>query len=213
MKTSSVVKATTVSVAKSQKTPLGDKKPPKTSYAYAKTLPGICDPCGFFDPIGFSKDTTIGEIKRFREVEVTHGRVSMLAAVGYLVGELDSVKNNSLWDGKVTGPALTHFQQVEQLPYPFWELLVLFIGVAECYRVAYAYRPPKLGGDQLKSEYSPGELGFDPLGLSPKKEWDQHVMKTAELNHGRLAMIGISGMIAQEEVDHQKIFDHLHAMF
>lgn len=185
----------------------------KSSYTYAKKLPGVSQPCGYFDPFGFSKNTTVGEIKRFREVEVTHGRVSMLAAVGYLVGELDSVENNPLWDGKITGPALTQFQQVENGGYYFWELLVLFIGIVECYRVAYAYRSPKLGGDQLKTEYSPGELGFDPLGFYPKKQWDQHVMKTAELNNGRLAMIGISGMIAQEEVDHQKIFDHLHAYF
>ena len=212
MKTSTV-NTPKVSVIKTQNIPSGEKKPPKSSRAFARTLPGISQPCGYFDPLGFSKDTTIGEIKRFREVEITHGRVSMLAAVGYLVGELDSVENNPLWDGKITGPALTHFQQVEELPYPFWELLVLFIGIAECYRVAYAYRPPELSGDQLKYEYIPGELGFDPLELYPVEKRAQKVMKTAELNNGRLAMFGISGMIAQEEVDHQKIFEHLTGIF
>ncbi len=200
-----------VSVLKSQKIPSCDIK--NTSFTYAKKLPGVSKPFGYFDPIGFSKNTTVGEIKRFREVEVTHGRVAMLAAVGYLVGELDIVENNALWNGKITGPALTQFQQVENGGYHFWELLILFIGIVECYRVGYAYRSPELGGAQLKYEYSPGELGFDPLGLFPDDKKEQKVMKTAELNNGRLAMFGISGMIAQEEVDHQKIFDHLHSMF
>lgn len=34
-------------------------------------------------------------------------------------------------------------------------------------------------------------------------------MRNKELSHGRLAMFAISGMIAQELVDGQKIFDHL----
>ncbi len=37
----------------------------------------------------------------------------MLAAVGYLVGELPSVEQNPLFNGSVSGTALRQFQQVE----------------------------------------------------------------------------------------------------
>jgi len=50
-------------------------------------LPGALPPVGNFDPLGFTNDKSVEEIKRFREAEVTHGRVAMMATVGYLVGE------------------------------------------------------------------------------------------------------------------------------
>ena len=43
----------------------------------------------------------------------------------------------------------------------------------------------------------PGDLGFDPLGLKPADGAEFAEMQTKELQHGRLAMIGISGMVAQ----------------
>ncbi|CAM9579185.1 unnamed protein product, partial [Hapterophycus canaliculatus] len=53
----------------------------------------------------------------------------------------------------------------------------------------------------LKEDYSPGDLGFDPLGIKPKTEADLVTMQTKELNNGRLAMIGIAGMLVQELVN------------
>ena len=51
----------------------------------------------------------------------------------------------------------------------------------------------------------PGDLGFDPLGLKPTNDKDLKSMATKELNNGRLAMIGIAGMVAQELVSGMKI--------
>ncbi|CAN0439100.1 unnamed protein product, partial [Scytosiphon promiscuus] len=52
----------------------------------------------------------------------------------------------------------------------------------------------------LREDYTPGDLGFDPLGLKPKTEAALATMQTKELNNGRLAMIGIAGMLVQELV-------------
>merc|ERR1711981_1139407 len=56
---------------------------------YAKSLPGVTGPLGSFDPLGFcsADDITEGKIKFYREVELKHGRVGMLAALGFVVGE------------------------------------------------------------------------------------------------------------------------------
>merc|ERR1712224_683267 len=56
---------------------------------FAKTLPGITEPLGFFDPLGFcsgltEKPATEGKVRFYREVELKHCRVAMLAALGYL---------------------------------------------------------------------------------------------------------------------------------
>merc|ERR1712013_429240 len=42
---------------------------------------------GFWDPLGVAAKADENTLKRYREAEVTHGRVAMLAALGLLVGE------------------------------------------------------------------------------------------------------------------------------
>ena len=58
---------------------------------------------------------------------------------------------------------------------------------------------------RLRPGYVAGDLGFDPLGLKPTNDKDLKNIATKELNNGRLAMIGIAGMVAQELVSGMKI--------
>lgn len=51
------------------------------------------------------------------------------------------------------------------------------------------------GEGGIREDYIPGDLGFDPLGLKPQEEAALKVMKTKELNHGRLAVsVGIPSL-------------------
>eukprot|EP00854_Cymbomonas_tetramitiformis_P014180 gene14180-16766_t len=155
--------------------------------------------------------TTVGDVRRYREAELTHGRVAMLASVGFIVGE--NIEDFPLFGGVVSGPAITQFQQ---LPRGFWEALVLAIGIAEAYRVAIGWATPTGAGfNQLKSEeeYTMGELNFDPLGyLESASPEEVLALKNKELNNGRLAMIAIAGFVAQEFAEPEgakEIFEHL----
>ena len=58
---------------------------------------------------------------------------------------------------------------------------------------------------RIREDHLPGDLGFDPLGLKPTNDKDLKSMASKELNNGRLAMIGIAGMVAQELVSGMKI--------
>ncbi len=40
-----------------------------------------------FDPAGFATNAKVRDIRRWRESELVHGRVAMLAALGFIVGE------------------------------------------------------------------------------------------------------------------------------
>merc|ERR1719390_377700 len=60
----------------------------KPEFAYG--LPGAIAPAGEFDPLGFSANVDELEMKRLRECELTHGRVGMLAAAGFLVQEIST---------------------------------------------------------------------------------------------------------------------------
>jgi hypothetical protein len=168
------------------------------------SLPGITAPLGFFDPLGFcdNKNFSLSEAKRYREVEVTHGRVAMLASLGWIVQE----EYHPFFGGQIGGPAFGHFQEIEAIFPQFWEFVIVAIGVTEAYRIGQGYNDPR-SRDQIKDAYVPGELGFDPLGLFPEGDEEAiYEIKSKELNNGRLAMIAWSGFALQEEVDHVTIW-------
>jgi len=170
----------------------------------AATKAGIVQGCAPFpegvDFFGFYNGIDESEAQRYADVEITHGRIAMLSALGFLVGE--QVEGSAfLFDSQVTGPAINHFQQV---PATFWGLLGAAIFTVESFRVQYAWQNP-FEADKLfllKDDYTPGDYNFDPLELSKGKdaEW-LNDMKIKEINNGRVAMVAISGMVAQELVN------------
>jgi Chlorophyll A-B binding protein len=148
-------------------------------------------------------------LKRYREAELAHGRVAMLASVGFLVGEY--VEGSSfLFDAQVSGPAITHLSQV---PLPFWLMLIGAIGYAERIRLDIGWvEPEKVPISKqglLRDTYYPGDIGFDPLGLKPKDPAALFELQTKELQNGRLAMIAAAGFMAQELSDKKGIIEHL----
>jgi hypothetical protein len=171
-------------------------------------LPGRLAENVFFDPLGFSEKADDMTMRRYREAELTHGRVAMLASVGFLVGE--KVEGSSfLFDSQITGPAITHIAQV---PTGFWAMLIISIGAAEQFRAEAGWTDPsQVPIDQpglLRDDYTPGDLNFDPLGLKPTTEEEFFEMQAKELNNGRLAMIAAAGFMAQELVDGNGIIEH-----
>jgi hypothetical protein len=172
--------------------------PKKNAFCYG--LPGNFNALGGgelnWDPAGFLEGKSELEVNRYREAELTHGRVGMLAALGFLVQE----KFHPLFSGD-GGPAI---DQIPQLPVWLWFVMAGGIGAAEAYRINIAFR--ELDGEKLKAEtalrpgYVPGQIGFDPLGLAPEDPAEFREMQEKELAHARLAMIAAAGFLAQEAV-------------
>ena len=179
--------------------------PDESKFAYG--LPGSIDPIKDFDPLGFAEKSTLAEMKRYRESETTHGRVAMLALVGFLVTEAP-LKFHPLFDmGKNDiGPAIRHLDEVRAVAPYFFEILAVSIGLAEVYRSLKGWETPGDTLDVLKEDYFPGDIGFDPLGLKPDNAEDFATMSTKELNNGRLAMLAVAGFIVQELINGKEIF-------
>merc|ERR1719163_780736 len=68
---------------------------------FAFGLPGGANILGEFDPAGFLVGADKDTVYKYREAELTHGRVSMLASLGFLVQE----KFHPLFSGD-GGPAI-----------------------------------------------------------------------------------------------------------
>jgi hypothetical protein len=178
--------------------------------ALAKSLPGITEPLGFWDPAGFTSDCSEGKLRFYREVELKHGRVAMLAALGFLVGE----QFHPLFGGDIDVPSYVAFQAtpLESAPYALPSVL-LAIANLEVFSVFNFVDPfdksvPFSERERwtIRSDHEAGDLGFDPLGLKPTDPAELKEMQTKEINNGRLAMIAAAGMIVQELVTGQKLF-------
>ena len=177
------------------------------SKAFCYGLPGALAPVGNFDPAGFAEGRTVDQVKMLREAEVTHGRVSMLAVVGFLTQE--NFHFLFVEPDKDIGPAIRHLDEVRAVNPWFFEVLTFTIALAEARRSTVGWVNPTAKGPGrnrlLSEDYYPGDIGFDPLNLKPDTAEDFAEMATKELQHGRLAMLAIAGFVAQELVDGQII--------
>merc|ERR1712070_618681 len=132
-------------------------------------------------------DVSEARIMYYREAELKHGRVAMLAALGFVVAE----NFHPLFGGNVNVPSYMPFQT-------FWPVTALLVGSIEIFSV-FTFESPFEGKMwTIKSSHSPGDFMFDPAGLKPTNAVELKDMQTKELNNGRLAMIAIAGMVGQE---------------
>ena len=168
-------------------------------------------PFGFFDPLGLSKDVDAGRLAFYREAEIKHGRVAMLAAVGFLFQE------HYTFTG-IDSPSYVSFEQ-PGLAGGVWLALAVMLGNVEYKSVdtfmkvedgvqglsRYASEESRAPLFRIKEDHFPGDIGFDPLGLKPTNAKELKEIQSKEINNGRLAMIGIAGMVAQELVNGMKI--------
>ena len=121
-------------------------------------------------------------MKWLREAELKHGRVCMLAFLGFIANDAGLKFPGSVFEGVSSIDA--HDKMVES--GHMWALLA-FVGACESLHMGVVV--PKLDGDW--GDWEPGNYGFDPFKL------DTPARREAELKNGRAAMIAFSGLITQ----------------
>jgi hypothetical protein len=176
----------------------------------AKEMPGAILPLGFWDPFGFSAKVPHGKLLFFREVELKHGRICMLASLGILVSE----KFHPLAGGNIDGPAIKTLSETSLTS--FWLQAAGAAALVDLAQIpnfkAWApdtqfVKPWEEGEDTwtMKDDRVPGDFGFDPLNLKPINPDALRTVQNKELSNGRLAMLATMGMLAQELVTQKKI--------
>nr|AFA52562.1 light-harvesting complex protein [Vaucheria litorea] len=153
----------------------------------------------FWDPVQLSADKSEETLAWYRSAELKHGRVAMLACLGTFVNGAGIALPDPVFQGTSKSfDALT--QIANERPAAVFQV-ILAIAAIEALSV------------QLPEGRFPGDLGFDPLKQTAvyegKGQFD--ALRLRELKNGRLAMIGIAGMWAQEALTGQGVFEQLAA--
>jgi len=169
----------------------------------AEGLIGVCRPFpGGFDPAGLAQKFDRATMLRCREAEIKHGRVSMLAVLGFFVSE-EFHPIEDLVDNGVPVPADFASQATWETPAerPLLIAFLVAVAVAEATSIRKTWDMSFENRGRIREDVLLG--GYLPYGpwapgnTSPEKFEKRQL---AELNNGRLAMIGIAGIVAQEFV-------------
>lgn len=183
-------------------------------------LPGNTLPLGNWDPWGLQQ-VSPRVVRRYRESELKHGRLAMLAAVampvqeqwhplhpeigGLAVTHMSQLREASLQNSLV-GPLLSSADLALPLDYCLVLLALSGFDLFALRRHWTRWRRDEfwhqfdhnIGVGNLQAWYENGDYGFDPLNLRSKDPTEARLMQERELNHCRLAMVAFVGMLGQE---------------
>lgn len=147
-----------------------------------------------FDPFGLSGDDKESLVYK-REAEIKHGRLAMLAVVGWPLAELwdkeiasalglqDSLTSSGASPSPLNGG-------LDKIEPEYWLIVACTAGIFEL--------QSKWAMEDGKDKYIPGDCGFDPLKFFPEEKAAQFEMQTKEIKHGRIAMMAVLGFSIQE---------------
>jgi len=164
-----------------------------------------------FDPFGFAKSEA--ELMNYREAEVKHARLAMLAAAGWPLSEVLDKKIAGLFG---LAPVLDAHDRVPsvlngglgKISPLYWVAVIGLAGAIDLTGINRAKNAAEKG-----TPYLPGDFGFDPLGAYPKDEAGKKWMQLAEIKNGRLAMIAVFAFAIQEAVTKIGVVDETPLFF
>lgn len=153
---------------------------------------GATLPLGFFDPLGLVADGDQAKFDRLRLTELKHGRISMIAVVGYLIQEA-----GFRWPGAVDLSGLKFadlpngYGALEGISFLGKVQMFAFIGALEVF-VMRDFVGGEFPGDLRNGAF---DLGWDTFDEDTKLR-----KRTIELNQGRAAMMGILALMVHDQL-------------
>jgi light-harvesting complex I chlorophyll a/b binding protein 1 len=125
-----------------------------------------------------------------REAELKHSRLAMIASIVLPLTEQFTDKLG-----------INFFQDHPE----YVQLGLSFMFIGEFSSMIRGWESPLVKPFALKDDYQPGDFELT-LGVNESSMGEQ---MDKELNNGRLAMVGVLGMMVQELVTQQQLFSHI----
>jgi len=154
---------------------------------------GAQAPLGFWDPLGLVSDGNEAKFDRLRYVEIKHGRVAMLAVVGYLI-EAAGIRLPGLisYDGTTFADIPAGFDALAAIPSSGFLQMFLFVGTLEVFFMQDVQGTGEFVGDFRN--------GFIDFGWDTFDEETKMQKRAIELNQGRAAQMGILALMVHEKL-------------
>uniref|UniRef100_A0A7S3JQM9 Uncharacterized protein n=1 Tax=Aureoumbra lagunensis TaxID=44058 RepID=A0A7S3JQM9_9STRA len=160
-----------------------------------------------FDPLHLASSQAL--LAFYREAEIKHSRLALLAVVGWPLSEmldkpiadlcgLPCVLAHSVFAPSVLNGGLANISPL------FWGAALGSAASFELYALSLMLR---------KDFVEPGDLSFDPLGFYPTERSRRKRMQLSEIKHGRTAMIAVVGFAAQEFILGTPVIEHSRYFF
>ena len=151
---------------------------------------GAMAPLGVWDPFGFLSDGSQETLDHYREVELRHGRVSMLAVTGWLVTAA-GVRLPGMEEMPYGFKAIT---EIQNLPAEVRGVLPLTLGTV--WALTFAMQD-LTGTSEFVGDYRNGFIDF---GWDKQSDEWKTKKRTIELNNGRAAQMGILSIMVHEQL-------------
>jgi len=161
-----------------------------------------------FDPLGLASSEE--QLNDYREAEIKHARLAMLAAIGWPISELEDrdiasyFNIPSVLDDGDRVPSILN-GGLDRIDPRFWGFCLGMSAAIDMYGISKARREAP--------DYFPGNLGFDPMNLFPPDMEGRENMKLAEIKHGRVAMLGVTGYVFEEYFTKMAVVDDTPILF
>ena len=155
---------------------------------------GAQAPLGFFDPLGLVSDGNEAKFDRLRYVEIKHGRVAMLAVVGYLIEAAGIRLPGAIdYDGDTFADIPAGFDALAAIPSSGFLQMFAFVGILEIFVMQDVQGTGEFVGDFRN--------GFIDYGWDTFDEETKLQKRAIELNQGRAAMMGILALMVHEKLE------------
>lgn len=155
--------------------------------AFANEL-GAQPPLYFFDPLGLLQDENVETFERLRGIELKHGRIAMLAVVGYFT----TYAGVRLPGMEEVGSGLSAFDVANLSP----EVKSVFPLTAACMIGLELFMRDVTGLGEFPGDFRNGVKGG--FGWDKYSEETKMKKRAIELNNGRAAQMGIAALVTHE---------------
>lgn len=154
---------------------------------------GVQQPLGFWDPLSLLDGKDQARFDRLRYVEIKHGRIAMLAVVGYITTEFGYRLPGAIDSAGDTFDSIpAGFASLSAMPAAGLVQILTFVGLLE------------ISGWKQDTSSFPGDFGASsfPVGFINKKYSEAQKLdyRAKELNQGRAAQMGILALMVHEQL-------------
>jgi len=169
-----------------------------------------------FDPFGFSTIKTgsqfLGDafednLKWYREAELMHGRIAMMAALGFVFPGLIGTLPGNEWTGVDAYSYTNPLEALYKAPELAIQQIFCFMAIMEFFRIkriqekGASYEAGDFGWGQGEDRWNPYKFNYTPEEYKEKQ--------LQELKNGRLAMMGVLGLYLQANASGVGVIEQL----